>query len=340
MLSRDFFEEERDAQIAWRKATLANQQPGWQNRGRYDHVLPADKWKLNLWNGIQSALPSYLNDNSIQPHTGKHNLCSSWVLCANLYFPFREAAGLDLLAGFLTTVFGLQVSNVQRVELEWEAKDDHLKPSALLGEPKGKRGSGQTSPDVAFEIDTPEGPGIILMESKYTEHWFYQCSGYRARAERSGRLPNKNPARCRDFSGIVRNSAGCHLTEWKRTYWDHLKPDLQAAGRLAACPAAFGGYQLLRQHALAEALKARGTWRYVISAVAYDDRNTKLFKILRLSNLARGKADARLHWADLFGENVPLVTFTHQRWVRWVRDSAASQNWQGWLKYIGDRYRM
>ena len=340
MPSKNFYHQEREAQIVWRQAFLDNQQPGWQNRGRYDHVLPANKWELNLWDGIRSELQEYIRENSIQPHTGKHNLCSSWVLCANLYFPFRDTPGLDLLAGFLTNILGLRVSNVRSVELEWEAKDAHLKPCALLGEPSGVRGSGQTSPDVAFEVDMTDGSGIILVESKYTEHWFYQCSGYRARKENPNRPPNKNPEQCKRFLEIVLDPKKCHLTKWNRKYWDFLNPNSGFASGLATCPAVFGGYQLFRQHALAEALKERGVWKHVISAVAYDNRNTELFNFLRMVELPRKGTDARLHWANLFSESVPLVTFTHQQWVQWIRDTATSQDWRSWLKYMDNRYRM
>ncbi len=337
MSYQSFFQKEREAQIAWRKVSLSDQQPGGQNRGRYPHVLPSEHWELNLWDEIRSELLCYIDENNIQPHTGKHNLCSSWVLCANLYFPFREAEGLDLLAGFLSNGLGLPVDKVRAIEFEWEAKEDRLKPAELLGEPNGKRGTGQTSPDVAFEVDTPKGTGIILVESKYTEHWFYQCSGYRARKEDPYRRPNMNPARCKDFPGIVEDPTRCHLTEWKRTYWDYLKPNFQSAAKMGACcPAAFGGYQLLRQHALAEALNNHGDWHLVISAVAYDERNKELFNVIRLADPSKGKADARTYWADLFGEYVRLLTFTHQQWVQWVRDSTNNQQWQGWLKYIGD----
>lgn len=98
----------RDRQIAWRNKAdnVECREQGWQNGGQYPWILPSDKWEQSLWPGIRTgtsnSLPDYLAKNGIQAHQGKHNLKSSWVLCANLYFPFRETAeGRALLAGFL-----------------------------------------------------------------------------------------------------------------------------------------------------------------------------------------------------------------------------------------------
>src|SRR5215831_1858448 len=43
-------------------------------------------------------------------------------------------------------------------------------------------------PDEAFEVTTPTGPGRVLVESKYTEHWFYECSGYRRKPRAGNRI--------------------------------------------------------------------------------------------------------------------------------------------------------
>jgi len=61
--------------------------------------LPENLWKEGLWEGIKDSLPEYLNKEKVQRHKGCHNLKSSWVLCANLYFSFQRDK--ELLAGFL-----------------------------------------------------------------------------------------------------------------------------------------------------------------------------------------------------------------------------------------------
>lgn len=179
-----FKDNERSLQIEWRARSGLPMTPGWHVRARYDHVLPPHQWTLGLWPGIRSEnatsgevdLPAYLIENNIKRHTGSHNLLSSWILCANLYFPFRSAVGRALLAQFLAATISENILEVVSVELEYEGKGD-LHPSPLLGEDSGGRGTGQTSPDIAFVVRTANGSGIVLVESKYTEHWFYACSG-------------------------------------------------------------------------------------------------------------------------------------------------------------------
>src|SRR5512143_2239953 len=99
------------------------------------------------------------------------------MLCANLYFPFREAAGLPILAAFLRAHVSPTIELVERVELEYQ-EEPPWDPQSVLGESgKGKRGAHQTSPDAAFIVRTAGGPGLVLAESKLGEHSFYACSG-------------------------------------------------------------------------------------------------------------------------------------------------------------------
>ncbi|MBA3483225.1 MAG: hypothetical protein H0T51_15560 [Pirellulales bacterium] len=174
-----FDEQVCEHQVQWRHAAgLPTNEHGLYNGEPYPWILPPQFWEYGLWPGIRSgsecSLPNYLRDERIQRHTGSNNLKSSWVACANLYFPFRHSqAGLELLAGFLQRHVSSAVQTVDAVELEYAELGD-CAPSQLLGEAGGSRGSGQTSPDVAFLVNG--GRGLILTESKYSEHSFYSCS--------------------------------------------------------------------------------------------------------------------------------------------------------------------
>ena len=166
-------------------------------------------------------------------------------MCANLYFPFRCEPGYEMLAGFLRQFIAPEIKSVNCVELEYELEDGTLQPDALLGEMDGGRGAGQTSPDVAFPVETQDGPGIILVECKFTEHNFYSCSGHKSDPKKG--YPNRDLTRCLNGAAILDDPhKQCHLSEWNRKYWDYLKPvaNRQAISQLKACPAAFGGYQL------------------------------------------------------------------------------------------------
>lgn len=94
------------------------------------------------------SLSNYLDTNAVQKHGGAHNLKISWILCANLYFPFQR--DLPKLAAFLAEHVATEIQTVDAVELEFAAFPP-LDPQTLLGEPDtGGRGANQTSPDVAF----------------------------------------------------------------------------------------------------------------------------------------------------------------------------------------------
>jgi hypothetical protein len=331
-----FDDQMKKAQIAWRHSALPdNLTPGPQNGGHYDHVLPRQDWKLNLWPGIVRDLPVYLDSPPrIQRHTGCHNLCSSWIVCANLYFPFRSLAGRQMLAAFLRDKISSDIVSVTNVELEYE--HPQVRPSAL-GEKDGHRGSGQTSPDVASEISTRSGSGVILVECKFTEHNFYSCSGHKKKDQR-GRPPNPDPSRCEDYGRVLENpDRQCHLASWKRRYWDYLWPaSCQAMTKeLSRCPATIGGYQLLRQHALALAIAARDKEALVASAVAYDGRNPRLMRCMARST---GLKDIATDWPRLFGDRVVFKTFTHQSWVAWVAEHDSSADWSDWVRYVSRRY--
>lgn len=190
-------------QVEWRKRYIASSEMGIQNGKRRLWILPEHLWAEGLWDGIRTSLPEYLTREQVQRHKGCHNLKSSWMLCANLYFPFRE--DLPLLASFLREHVDGRVETVDRIELEY-AEEGDLCPARLLGEPEGSRGANQTSPDIAFLVNG--GRGLVLTENKYTEHSFYDCSG---------RKYSPNPKQCLDLQAVLNNSdKACHQRNWEK----------------------------------------------------------------------------------------------------------------------------
>jgi hypothetical protein len=336
----EFSQRKRLEQERWRTAFLENQVHGSQNRRQYLHVLPRAQWELHLYpelrTGGSHALEPYLRQHRIKEHTGVHNLCSSWVLCANMYFPFRDVRGRALLSAFLSETLNVELTSCDAVELEYEHPDPNLTPASLLGEESGGRGTGQTSPDIAFEVTTSDGPGLVLVESKFTEHWFYECSGHKRSTK--GREPNPDRSRCSQFLHVLSSpDEFCHVQKaWKRQYWAQLSTsiDREAAQTFTACPAAKGAYQILRQQALAESLAATGRFAIVVSAVAYDEDNEDLF---RISTGAGGKVDLREVWPRIFSGRAPFKTFSHQSWVRFVR-AHSPESHGDWLRYVESRY--
>ena len=329
----------KDYQTEWSRTHIESEQRGlWRGRP-YPWILPAHLWEEGLWPGIRSgsrnSLPAYLKRTGAQKHQDAHHLNSSWVLCANLYFPFRAFAyGRGLFAAFLMHCVASEIDSVEEIDLEY-AEDGALHPSSLLGESGGRRGSGQTSPDLGVLVN--EGTGLVLVESKFGEDSFYDCSARRPRGR--SRLPdNPDPDRCNHPLKILNDYANhCHQHHpaWGRRYWEYLAPivDEKALANLPHCPAAGGGSQLFRQHALAEAIARSGKYSLVVSAVAVDDRNDALDADLR-----RKKIGGVREWGRLFNGLAGFAVFTHQEWVTWVKDHDSEKRFDDWLAYVQCRY--
>lgn len=324
-------------QIEWRKRHVASGEHGsWMGR-RYPWILPEDLWEEGLWPGIRTgsdnSLPAYLQDKEVQKHAGVHNLKSSWTQCANLYFPFRETAdGRRMFASFLNRHVSAEVTSLEAIELEY-AEEGELHPSSLLGEREGARGANQTSPDLGLLING--GRGLVLVENKLTEHSFYECSAWRHKGS-SRRLGNPDPNRCNYPAEVVKNHANqCHQAAWGRRYWEHLASvaDERVLARLPHCPAAKSGYQLFRQHALAEGIAQSGRYDLVVSAVAVDERNDALDAALGRSGIVGLK-----QWGNVFRGQARFAVFTHQKWVEWVQEHDTEGRWSDWLGYVRSRY--
>ena len=337
----DFNDEMAEYQVAWRQKHVADQRQGTQNGQTRPWILPAELWEEGLWPGIRSdsacSVPAYLTTpgKEVEKHKGVHNLKSSWVACANLYFPFRQEHGKPLLAGFLKQHVSPLIEAVEAVELEY-AEEPPLDPQTLFGEPEGgQRGAKQTSPDVAFVVRTAAGQGLILTENKLVEHSFYPCSG------RKPKVRNPDRRRCLDFQKLIGDLSGqCWQLRWEsgsrknRGYWDHIHLSDHGRRVLKRCPAATGGYQLMRQQALAEGIAASGRYDLVVSCVAYDSRNGALINCLR----GTGIDDFSTGWSPLFAGVASFATFTHQQWVKWVRQHDHGGRWADWLAYVSERY--
>lgn len=240
-----------------------------------------------------------------------------------------------MLTGFLREYLSRSIKAVDAIELEY-AETAPFDPATLLGEPRGLRGKNQTSPDVAFVVSLAgSGKGLILTESKFTEHSFYPCSG------RKKEYGNPEPDKCMRFSEIRGSiKEHCYQAYWahdqrtNRKYWDYLTFSAEALETLRRCPAATSGYQLFRQQALAEAFAQKGNYKLVMSCVAYDSRNETLIRSLRGTVIN----DFTIGWAPLFEGRAKFVAFTHQQWVDWVRGHDDQRAWTGWSEWLKKRY--
>lgn len=343
-MTMTFRDEQRIKQIEWWKA-YSNQQ-NWENEIekwgywggiQYSHIATGDRFQL-LWSGIQQELPQYLG-NEIHPHSGTLNLLSSWVCSANLYFPARSIipsnkAFNKLLLGFLQTKISQEIVEIKGIELEF-ALEDKLSPRKLLGEMDGNRGSGQTSPDVAFVVATANGgTGLILTECKYVEHSFYPCSARRTK-DRGDKPGNPNPQKCmQSASNCEYKSIPCQQHVWKRKYLTHFQLSDIGKKQLKRCPAATSGYQLMRQQALANGIFENGKYEFVISSVSFDSRNKPLINCLSTS----GIKDFQTDWTKIYNHGADFITWHHQDWVDYVRSNNTDPMVANWLEYMNERY--
>lgn len=219
-----FYWQMRRHQVSWRKENLPHiRENGWQNNRQHDHILPWANHQENFYPPIREELFSYIRAERIQPHTGIHNLLSSWAFCANLYWPFNNDKGKQLLARYLSEGLGMQIVAIHNMHLEYEHPT--LSTSDLLGEGGGQRGIYQTSADLAIEFSLADGrKGLLLVESKFTERNFGYCSGYG-----EGNKLNPDPGRCKNTEGILdSNFADCHLLTWGRKYWGYLAASIDS----------------------------------------------------------------------------------------------------------------
>ncbi len=330
-------ERMNDHQVAWRRRNVSSREMGTWGKKAYPWILPQNLWEEGLWPGIrtgsENALTAYLEQARVQKHSGANNLKSSWVLCANLYFPFRiSRRGRDLLGSFLRQHAAPQIESLDAIELE-HSEDGELHPSRLLGETGGSRGAGQTSPDLGLLVN--DGRGLVLVESKFTESDFAPCSARRRKGS-TGRPGNPDPDRCDHATAVAMDPCReCHQAAWGRKYWEHLAPvaDREVLATLPWCPAARSGYQLFRQTALAEGIARSGRYDLTVSAVAMDARNADLGTCLKKSGIPElGQ------WGTVFKGRTIFAVFTHQQWVNRVREHDREGRWSEWQSWIGDRY--
>lgn len=323
-----------ERQIAWRRVNFPEiKEKGVQNGKRYEHILPWAQRKYNFFPDIYNNLFEYVRNKNIQAHTGIHNLLSSWALCANLYWPFNNKEGFELLKGYLNTQIGNCIKEITSMDLEYLDDNPQLSPHILLGEENGSRGKGQTSPDLAIKfIDNDGGKGILLIESKFTEHNFYCCSANKK--NKSNKVSNPDKTRCFNTSNLIYSDFNnCHLTAWNRNYWCLLKGELDFNKfiLLKKCPAFSACYQLLRQQALAKGYE--NYYSTVFSCVAMDKRNDVLINSLRSVGLESFPGG----WKELF-PNSNFACLDHFQWFKYVKENDITGKWSKWLLYIENRY--
>ena len=256
MKHNDYRDEQIKLQIAWRKKQDAISKANGEYLGKEkEFIVPKKEWEKTIWKEIQKDLIDYLKRERIKQHSGAHDLLSSWTLCSNLYFGTRAKEEFkELFHQFIEKKLNINIDKISEIGLEF-VPGKRSQPN-ILGEPGGIK---QTTPDVFADCSSNNDEVLIVFESKYTEKDFGYCFG-------KGKIINPNPQDC-DKINTIKN--GCLFnakdTKRKRKYWDYLGFSDDGLKKLKKCPASTGGYQLVRQQALAEGILKEGRYKREIN---------------------------------------------------------------------------
>ena len=114
----------REFQIEWRKSNAPSVEHGFRGPRQYPHILPEDLWEEGLWPGIgsesENSLPTYLQRTGVQKHRYAHHLNSSWMLRANLHFPFRATADArGVFVSFLNRHVAAEIDSPEDATMSW-----------------------------------------------------------------------------------------------------------------------------------------------------------------------------------------------------------------------------
>lgn len=314
---QDFVQSMRQRQIWYKQAVLRIPEEGIST-----HLLPADKWYYNLWEGIRDEAKAYFDANGIAWHRHRYSMVSSQALCVNLFFPLRRHH--DVLARFLS----LRFSELERVvDLDFE----YVGPRNYFNE-QGGRGQNRTSADVSIRWLDKAGKGrLTLLEFKFTEPTFGEC----------GKKTNPRRERCLDASRIVLSpGTECYRAEVGRSYWSIIQssqgPFLpEALVTETFCPWRYDFYQLMRNQLLAHCIERdpHASVDSVHFGVCYTDGNEELLQMRPFG----GERNPIKAWPKLLKRPETFFSFTVQEFLS-VVETGMPEPLSGWRDYLGRRY--
>jgi len=295
----------------------------------YPHILPAGHERLAFYEPLADAILSYLAEEDIAFHSEALNLKSSQVACLNFLFPLRRNFDLakSVLKSFLP---GLR--EVMGIEFEYTGP---LEVTQWLGEPSGgKRGQNRTSIDAAiFWTGKSKRKHITLIEWKYTEHNFGECSAFETRCRSLDVARDRDPAR------------SCLLTtggdQRSRHYWEHMEAagiSLSAFASVQGCPFQGPFYQLMRQFLLAAYLRQTDEADEVEVVSISFARNTELHKVpTQLRSLVDSEGEGIVGaWNAVLKGVPPMRHWTVEQFM--ARVNAVEGIDLGWRNYLRKRY--
>ena len=322
----DFFKRMKESQARYKIKVLGIKEPGFSRGGTpYSHILPKEKWELNLWEGIRNEACSYFGANGIAWHDQRHNLLSSQAMCVNVFFPLRHH--LEILGVFLSQYFN-DILEVINLDFEYTG------PRNYFGE-RGGRGQNRTSSDLAVMwLDIEKSPRMLLLEFKFTEPDFGQC----------GQEDNPLPERCLSSSKVVSSPRReCYRAQKGRKYWDMI---LSGKGPFhkgfltteSFCPFRYDFYQLMRNQLLAHCIQSdpNSFLSKVDFGAFYHSENQTL---LEMKHAFGGEHNPVKAWPKMLKNPNTFHSFTVQDLLRIV-ETQLPDNLLSWRSYLRCRYAL
>ncbi len=302
----------------------------------YPHILPSGHENLAFYGPLGDAVLQYMKDEDIALHTEALNLKSSQVACLNILFPLRQ--NLDLAVDVFGQFFP-QLKSVSWVEFEYTGPDEATK---WMGEPKaGKRGQNRTSIDASVKwIDDDGKSHVSLIEWKYTEHGFGQCSAFQS-AEKDMK------GRCRSLNVATdpEPAKACLLTDGgdkrSRRYWEHMDNagvSLNAFTGISGCPFQGPLYQLMRQFLLARYVVESGEANYSdVVSIGFSGNSALPDVPVQLRPLQKNKnQDIVEVWNSVLNGVPEMHHITVEKLMEAFDGSRLTDN--DWRDYIRERY--
>ena len=316
----------KNPQIKYKTDVLRIGEMGTSERGNpYPHIIPNAKWKYNLREGIREEAPRYFKEKGIAWHRQKHNLLSSQIMCVNIFFPLKQH--LNVIKPWLIRLFR-DAENVVDIDFEYIGPEDKNYFNEI-----GGRGQNKTSSDVSITwLDRERGKNMLLLEFKFTEPDFGQCS-------KKGN-PDRN--RCFFSNKVVASpQKQCYRAEVGRTYWDIILSSDSPFRRETLttekyCPFRYDFYQLMRNQLLAHRIQSdpeAGFSKMEFGVIYHADND----KLLRMSHPFGGERNPLTSWPTLLKNPDSFHSFTVQDFIATI-DARLPDDLTGWRTYLKQRY--
>ncbi len=317
-----FRERMEDKQSVFKTEILGIKQMGLLRGNPYPHVLPEDAWSLNLWREIAYDAIKHFAQSEIVWHPSKHNMLSSQVLCANIFYPLREH--LNVIHTWMQSC-QLDVGEVVDLNFNFVSHKNYLHE-------RDDRGLPPIADLSITWVDMAKRRNLLLLSFKFAEANLGECSP----------AGNPNPKRCYVSSKVVGSPRSqCYRVQQGRRYWDVIN---SASGPLwkdslvieKYCPFRYDFFHLMRGQLLAHCIQSDSKSGYDRAefGILYHASNSELLQMALSFDDERNPFKV---WPTLLHKPETFHAFTLQDFFATLERSLPL-DLTGWRQYLNQRY--